>query len=115
MKLNKNNVVDFAWQNYHNPQIFNGDEFFEDCKLFFYVKKLLSRYKKGESYNHHLTLNHIITLTNLFGVHPAVDLLYFYVPTDCHPTLNSFFTFLNILPDPGAAKDPGVTEFLRTI
>lgn len=117
MKLNKNNVVDYAWKHYHNPQIFNGDEFFDDMKIFFYVKKLLTRYKKGESYNHHLTLNHVITLTNLFGVHPAVELLIYYTPTECQPALNSFFRYLSILPrtEQEVKFDAGVDAFLENL
>lgn len=115
--LNKYNVDQFAWQRYHNIQMFNGDEFFEDMKTFFYVKKLLTRYKKGESENHHLTLNHIITLNNLFGPEATRMLLRYYIPKDCHSTLNAFFSFLSILPENEAnvKLDGKVTKFLKSL
>lgn len=120
MHLTKSNVESYAWLNYHNPQIYSGDEFFEDMRAFFYVKKLLSRYKRGESYNHHLALNHIITLGNLFGVEPSVNLLYFHTPKDCHPYLNTFFRFLSVLPilpesNEEVKFDDGIQKFLEQL
>ena len=94
----KEEALKYALHHYRNHQMFSNDEFYEDCKTFFYIKKLLTRYKKGESQNHHLTLNHIITLSNLFGPVPARTLLRYHIPKECHGYLNAFLSFLNILP-----------------
>jgi hypothetical protein len=113
--LNKDSVRKYAWRHYKNDQMFNGDEFDEDMRIFFYIKKLMTRYKKGESDNHHLTLNHIITLNNLFGAEATNKLLHFYVPKEFQPQLNSFLRFLSILPenDGGVKCDSSIDKFLK--
>lgn len=78
--------------------MFIRTEFHNDMKIFQYVKKLLRRYKKGSNFNHHLTLNHIITLGNLFGVKATRKMLYFYVDDDCREALDAFLLFLNMIP-----------------
>lgn len=96
--LTKETAFDYAREHYSNPQLFHNEEFEEDMKIFYYCKKLLTRYQKGDSVAHHLTLNHIITLVNLFGTVATVDLLRYFIPKNCHECLNSFFFYLSILP-----------------
>lgn len=116
-QLTKDTAVDYAWKHYKNPQVFNGDEFYEDMRLIFYIKKLLTRYRKGESKNHHLTLNHVITLNNLFGPEATRSLLRFHIPSDCHPALNSFLSFISIIPetDLDVKVDQSILDFLRKL
>ena len=117
MILTKDNVIQYAWNNYANPQAYHGDEFFEDMKIFSFIKKLLTRYRKGDDVNHHLTLNHIITVINLFGAHASRDLLHYYIPEASHQSLNSFLLYLSIIPEPkeDVNYDAGILEFLETL
>lgn len=114
-ELTKHNALDYAKRHYNNQQLFHNEEFEEDFRAIFYVKKLLTRYANGEETSHHLTLNHIITICNLFGPIATVNLLRFHINEKHHTALNSFFLFLSILP-PSEKKvklDLHVLEYLK--
>ena len=42
-----------------------------------------------------LILNHIISLSNVFGVEPTVNMLYYKIDKDHHDVLNAFLVFLS--------------------
>ena len=42
-----------------------------------------------------MILNHIIFLSNVFGVEATINMLWFKVEKENHQILNSFFVFLN--------------------
>ena len=57
-KLNNDNFVRFAMNNYDNPQCHSVDEFDEDLKRFLYLKKLFSRYRNSNELREKLIINH---------------------------------------------------------
>ena len=54
-------------------------EFEEDLSRLSYVKRLIRKYKSSGDLKERLILNHIIVLTNVFGVEPAIRMLFFIV------------------------------------
>ena len=67
-ELNEDNFTLFAIRHYDNPQCTSTEEFYEDIRRFRYLKRLLKRYAKSGELRERLILNHLIVLSNLFGV-----------------------------------------------
>lgn len=98
-KITSENVILFAIKNYNNPQCVGEKEFFDDMNRFKYVKRLLTKYSESGILKERLLLNHIIIITNLFGVDAGTTLLLFKIDMKFWPQLKSFLTFLNMLPE----------------
>lgn len=94
-QLSRSEIRQLAKQCYHNPQWYHEGEFEEDLKILGYIKRQLSTKKET---NYHLILNHMITMVNVFGPIGTVALLRGSCDIQYHPTLNSFFFFLSIIP-----------------
>lgn len=89
MKLDENNFLVFAMHNYDNPQCHGLEEFEDDLKRFYYLKKLFSRYKADGIVRERLVLNHIIVLYNLFGT-AATNMLFYKINKEDWPLLATF-------------------------
>ena len=63
-----------------------------------YIKRLLYKFRKTGILKTRLILNHVIILQNMFGVEASVRILFFKVPPELHPSLKSFFYYLNYIP-----------------
>ena len=63
-----------------------------------YIKRLLKRYKNTGELKVHLILNHLIILFNVFD-DAAVPLLFYNLEEDLWPSIKSFLTFLNRIPE----------------
>ena len=74
-KITPANWQMFAMKHYDNPQADGEEEFQDDLKRFKYLKRLLKKYHEGGELKERLILNHIIVLTNVFGVEASVTLL----------------------------------------
>ncbi len=98
MKLDENNFLVFAMHNYDNPQCHSLEEFEDDLKRFYYLKKLFSRYKVDGIVRERLVLNHIIVLYNLFGT-AATNMLFYKINKEDWPLLATFLVYLNRMPD----------------
>lgn len=99
--LEDNNFLNYAAENYNNPQCFDSEEFMNDIKRFKYIKKLFSRYhesKRPEDLKERLILNHIIILYNVFGLASTTRMLFFKLD-GYHHYLKPFLVLLNKLPD----------------
>ena len=70
--LNEDNFTLFAIRYYDNPQCTSTEEFYEDIRRFRYLKRLLKRYVKTGELRERLILNHLIVLSNLFGVNNTI-------------------------------------------
>ena len=91
------NWIMFAMKNYDNPQADGEEEFYEDIKRFKYLKRLLKKYYDTGVLKERLILNHIIILSNVFGVEAASTLLLYKIDKEYWPTLKSFMKKLNML------------------
>jgi len=97
--LHDDNFMIFAMKAYDKPNCIMS-EFEEDLKRIKYIKRLLKRYKiwGEEELKERLILNHLIILTNVFGVEASVRMLFFKLdPTDYH-MLKPFLMFMNLMP-----------------
>lgn len=99
MNLTKENYQLFAAKHYNNVQCTSMDDFQRDVKIFITARTILRAYHKGNDLKIRLLLNHIITLTNLFGYLPTVRLFFYHAEYELHSYLKTIFDFLNILPD----------------
>jgi len=97
-KLNNDNFVRFAMNNYDNPQCHSVDEFDEDLKRFLYLKKLFSRYRNSNELREKLIINHIIILYNLFGDY-TTRMLFFKIDEQDWNSLITFLVFLERMPE----------------
>ena len=96
-KITNQNVLLFAIKHYNNPQCIGESEFYDDLNKFKYIKRLLTKYKETGVLKSRLILNHIIVITNLFGVDAGTTLLFFKIERQFCPQLKSFLIFLNML------------------
>ena len=98
-KITKDNWLLFAQQNYSNPTLETSVEFLEDIKRFKYLKRLFKKYREQGALKERLILNHMIILSNVFGVQAASTLLLFKIEPEYWPAMKSFMVFLNMLPE----------------
>lgn len=96
-RITSSNWVMFAMKNYDNPQADGEDEFFDDLKRFIYLKRLFKKYKESFNLKERLILNHIIILSNVFGVEASSTLLFFRIDKESWSALKTFMLYLNML------------------
>lgn len=90
----------FAMKAYDSPNCIMS-EFEEDLKRIKYIKRLIKRYRiwGEEELKERLILNHLIILTNVFGVEASIRMLFFKTdPSDYH-MLKPFLMFMSIMPN----------------
>ena len=88
-KLTAENINMFAMKHYDNPTCIDEKEFLDDMKRFKYLKRLFRR----------LILNHIIVLSNVFGVEASTTLLFFKIEKHHWSILKTFLVYLHIMPE----------------
>ena len=96
-EITKDNWLLFAQQNYDNPTLQKEQEFYDDLKRFKYLKRLFRKYRVTGKIKVRLAINHIIILSNVFGVEAACILLLFKVDKTYWPYLKSIINYLNYL------------------
>lgn len=96
--LNDDNFLIYAAKHYDRPHIITA-EFEDDLLRIKYVKRLLRKYRHTGDFKERLVLNHIIILSNVFGVHPTVNMLFFKIDKEDYPLLKTILLFLNFMPD----------------
>jgi len=96
--LNDDNFLIYAAKYYDRPHILQS-EFEDDLKRIKYVKRLLRKYRQIGEFKERLVLNHVIILSNVFGVEATVNMLFFKVDQEDYPLLKTILIFLNYLPN----------------
>jgi len=96
-EITKDNWLLFAQQNYDNPTLQKEQEFYDDIKRFKYLKRLFRKYRITKKIKVRLAVNHVIVLSNVFGVEVAVTLLLFKIDRVYWPYLKSILNNLNYL------------------
>lgn len=97
-RLNDENFLLFAAKHYDNTNCFSIDEFNDDLNRIKYIKKIFTKFLESGEIKERLVLNHIIALSNVFGVVPTVYML-FWKLRDYTELLKPFLVFLKYLPD----------------
>jgi len=87
----------FSLRHYDNPQCESLEEFYEDLDRIKYLKRLLNRLDGDLQQRNRLILNHIIILTNVFGMVPANRILFFRMEEKYHKYLKTYLQYLNLL------------------
>ena len=105
-KLTEENYQIYAMQHYDNQECNSVEDFYEDINRIKYVKRLFRRYVKKDELRERLIINHIVSLSNVFGVEPATRLLFFKIENELLPILKTFLVLLSYMPE--RLKDPEV-------
>lgn len=95
--LNENNFLLYAMKAYDKPNAIIS-EFEEDLKRIKYIKRLIRRYRVTGELKERLILNHIIILSNVFGIEATVKMLFFKLDDNDYSILKTFLLFLNFMP-----------------
>ena len=97
MTLNSKNFLDYALQNYNNPECKDIEEFSEDVNRIKYLKRLFSRYEQENDFKCRLVTNHLIVFNNVFGLVPSCRILFFRVDPRYHSILKTCLFHLDML------------------
>lgn len=95
--LNDDNFIIYAAKFYDRPHMIQS-EFEDDLKRIKYIKRLLRKYRQTGDFKERLVLNHVIILSNVFGVEATVNMLFFKVDPEDYPLLKTILLFLNYMP-----------------
>lgn len=96
--LNEDNFLLYAMKSYDKPNAILS-EFEEDLHRIKYIKRLFKRYRTTGELKERLILNHIIILSNVFGILPSVRILFYKLDESDYVMLKTFLLFLNFMPD----------------
>ena len=96
-EITKDNWLLFAQHHYDNPTLQKEQEFYDDIKRFKYLKRLFRKYKATKNIKIRLVLNHLIVLSNVFGVEAACTLLLYKVEKMYWSYLKSVLVYLDYL------------------
>jgi len=91
------NFMIYAMKAYDKPNCIIS-EFEEDLKRIKYVKRLIKRYRITGELKERLILNHLIILSNVFGIEPTVKMLFYRFDEEDYDILKTFLIFLNFMP-----------------
>lgn len=87
----------FSLQHYENPQCSSLEEFYEDLDRIKYLKRLMNREDGDAGQKNRLILNHLIILTNVFGIVPGCRILFYRMENKYHRKLKTYLHYLNVL------------------
>lgn len=96
--LSDDNFLIYAAKAYDKPHIITS-EFEEDLKRIKYVKRLIKKYKQTGEFKERLIINHVIILSNVFGVEATVNMLFFKLDPEDYPVLKTILIFLSYMPN----------------
>ena len=107
----------FALRHYDNRGA-SKEEFEDDLKRFKYLKRLFRKYDTSKDFKSRLIINHVIILSNVFGVDAATTLLFFKIDKQHWSILKTILIFLNYMPEDemiDLETDQNVMEELKRI
>ena len=98
-ELTPENINMFAMKHYDNPSCVDEAEFLDDLKRFRYLKRLFRKYDTAKELKSRLIINHIIVLSNVFGVDASTTLLFFKIDRQHWSILKTILVFLHHMPE----------------
>jgi hypothetical protein len=112
MIFNDDEFNEYAINNYRNPNCISVLEYLEDLNKIKYIKRLINKYVEKGELRERLILNHIIFLSNVFGVEATVNMLKFKIEKKNHMILNAFLILLGYV-DNTEIYDSILTEEIK--
>ena len=100
------NINMFAMKHYDNPSCVDEAEFLDDMKRFRYLKRLFRKYETSGELKLRLIINHIIILSNVFGVDATTTLLFFKTEVEHWSLLKTFLVYLHFMPENDLVEIP---------
>ena len=97
-RLSDEDFIFLALGHYENPQCESLEEFYEDLDRIKYLKRLMNRTGEDVGQKDRLIINHLIILTNVFGIVMTSRILFFKMEERYHRQLKTYLHFLNVLP-----------------
>ena len=92
-------TIDIFAQRHYSNRGADKEEFEDDLKRFKYLKRLFRKYDTSKEFKSRLIINHVIILSNVFGVDAATTLLFFKIDKQHWSILKTILIFLNYMPD----------------
>ena len=105
-ELTPENINMFAMKHYDNPSCVDEAEFLDDLKRFKYLKRLFRKYDTSGELKVRLIVNHIIILSNVFGVDATTTLLFFKIEVEHWSLLKTFLVYLHFMPENDLVEVP---------
>jgi len=105
-ELTPENINMFAMKHYDNPSCVDEAEFLDDLKRFKYLKRLFRKYNSSGELKVRLIVNHIIVLSNVFGVDATTTLLFFKIESNHWSLLKTFLVYLHFMPENDLVEVP---------
>ena len=105
-ELTPENINMFAMKHYDNPSCVDEAEFLDDLKRFKYLKRLFRKYDTSGELKVRLIVNHIIVLSNVFGVDATTTLLFFKIESNHWSLLKTFLVYLHFMPENDLVEVP---------
>jgi len=105
-ELTPENINMFAMKHYDNPSCVDEAEFLDDLKRFKYRKRLFRKYDTSGELKVRLIVNHIIILSNVFGVDATTTLLFFKIEVEHWSLLKTFLVYLHFMPENDLVEVP---------
>ena len=105
-ELTPDNINMFAMKHYDNPSCVDEAEFLDDMKRFRYLKRLFRKYETSGELKLRLIINHIIILSNVFGVDATTTLLFFKTEVEHWSLLKTFLVYLHFMPENDLVEIP---------
>ena len=97
-RLSEDTFMSFAMKIYDNPNCKDVTEFEEDLNRIKYVKRLLNKYVEKDMLRTRLLINHVIIMSNVFGVTGTSRLLFHKLEPNLFPALKTILNHLSLLP-----------------
>jgi|TARA_R110000772_G_C13056126_1_gene414750 hypothetical protein len=117
-KLTEENLFLYAAKNYYNPTLLDIEEFYEDFNRFIYLKRLSNRYLEQDKLAYRLILNHLIIISNVFGIKPMLTILELKISNKHWRVIKPFLLFLKYIKEDDYVDisiDKKIADILRTI
>jgi hypothetical protein len=117
-ELTEENLFLYAAKHYYNPKFTDLEDFKEDLNRFKYIKRLFNRYIQDGELADRLIMNHLIVVSNVFGIEPMLKILELKLDDNHWPIVKPFLIFLKYIrvdQYPMVPLDKIVVERLREV
>ena len=98
-KILTHETIDIFAKRHYDNRGASIEEFEDDMKRFKYLKRLFRKYDTTKELKSRLIINHIIVLSNVFGVDAATTLLFFKIDRQHWSILKTILVFLHHMPE----------------